>query len=48
MSDVYEDGTPSPYVKIICKDYGSDLCWGNCELRGIGCAGEYKHGKNRE
>ncbi len=44
-TELYEDGTPSPYVKIICEDYCSDLCWNDCEFRGIGCAGDHKHGK---
>ena len=42
--EVYEDGTPSPYVVIKCKDYATDLCFDNCKLREIGCAGSKDRG----
>jgi len=43
--EFYEDGTPSPYVKIICNDYATNFCFDQCKRRAIGCAGIYKHGK---
>ena len=44
--DVYEDGSPSPYVKyIICKDYATDFCFDECKRRSIGCAGDFTEGK---
>jgi len=43
--DVYDDGTPSPYVIVKCKDYATDLCFDNCKNRSIGCAGSNTEGE---
>ena len=43
---LYKDGTPSPYMKIICEDYATDLCFSDdCKNRSIGCAGTYDSGE---
>jgi len=45
-TDVYEDGSPSPYVIVKCKDYASELCFsGKCKNRGVGCAGNFDCGE---
>jgi hypothetical protein len=44
-TDVYEDGSPSPYVIVKCKDYATDFCFEKCTIRGIGCAGSHLHGE---
>lgn len=47
-TDVYEDGTPSPYVIVKCRDYATDLCFNNCKVRSIGCAGSRLHGEPKK